>query len=604
MKKTIIIILAAVAAMSCSKFLAEHPSTSLTEEEVYSSEQALEKNVNGIVLAFQGDMMFQGNMLEALQAASALVHWGTTSFLNDERWACVLRTLTFSSSTTYNINMYGSMYNAVNRCNKLIDALPDSPVDEAYKREIEGEAKFYRGVLYFTLVRLYGDVPLVLKHASDASAISAPRTNYNEVYVQIVKDFKDAFAMMRTPERVKAVTGDQGHPNKWAAQSFLAAVYLQMASILTVPEDENFYDASKPGRKPDFSACGIGSAEQAWTLAFNTAKDVIDNGPYKLAWDYRDLYKWTRGYTDHYGRNCWNLDERIFVLQSTGSNNSDYTAVRTLPKYPEGLNITSPASTSGRIRPTRFLFQKWCEVTCGSLGDEGTDAADIYVSTEDPRLDASFIHTKFKRSDTGGTQYVYPWYVSLFTDSQSSVMPYYKKYLSPTFIGKPDLADYYFMRFAELYYIAAEAAARLGQKETALQYVDIVLKRARLSNDERTELGSPKITAEQSASTESLVNAIIWNKIFEFCGEGHEFFEVRRLGARWLNDEIVVPINEFLQDPRQDKALRRGNYYGAGFQYPAGVQKLRASLLCEFPSVEIAMNPALTLDDHNDFTWE
>lgn len=601
--KTVLLVPALFAA-SCS-FLEENPVTSLQEKDVYSSEEALEKNINGIILAFEGDVMFQGNLLENLQSASGLVHWGSQSFLNDERWACVLRTFTFSPSTTYNINMYGAMYKAINRCNKLIDALPSSPVDAGYKKEVEAEAKFYRGVLYFCLARLYGDTPLVLKHTENEKNIAYPRENYCRIYAQVVSDFKDAWEGMRTPERVMEVSGTQGRPNKWAAKSFLAATYLQIASILHTPENLNFYDETKPGRKPDFTEIdNITNEGEAWTLALNTAKDVIDNGPYRLAKDYHDLFKWTRGYIDSYGKDCWNLDERIFVLQSTGSNSNDYTAVRTLPKYPEGLNVTSPASTAGRIRPTRFLFQKWCEETGGQYGPAKTDSEDIFVSTDDPRLDISLIHTMFIRSDTGGKQYVYPWYSIINSTSQTCVMPYYRKYFTPTFIGKPDVADYYFMRFSELYYIAAEASARLGHPSDAKKYIEFVHERARQSNGTEEGAAAPNWDDREFTDEEEMVTAIIWDKIFEFCGEGHEFFEVRRYGAQWMLDNIIKPINEFLQDPRQDKSLRKGNYYGEKFQYPTDVQKLRASLLCEFPSVELSMNQALSSADHNDFSWE
>ena len=605
MKQILHIILIVFCISSCS-LLEENPVTSLTEKDVYTTEDALEKNINGILLSFQGDMMFQGNMLEALQSASGLTHWGTSSFLNDERWACILRTFTFSPGTTYNINMYNSLYSVINRCNKLIDALPSSPVDQAYKDEIEAEAKFYRAVIYFCLVRLYGDVPLVVRHAENESDTANPRVHYCKIYQQIVSDFTDAWEGMRSPERVMLTTGTQGHPNKWAAKSFLAATYLSVASILHVPENENFYDNSRPERKPDFSAIGIDDEDDAWQLALDAATEVISQGPYKLASHYQDLFRWESGYTDKYGKDCWNLDERIFVLQSTGANQRDYTAVRTLPKYPEGVTVTSPASTSGRIRPTRFLFQKWCEMTDGHLGPEGTDSQDIYVSTDDPRLDISLIHTRYISSETKETKYiyVYPWYVNIYNTSQSSVMPYYKKYLTPTFMGKPDVADFYFMRFSELFYIAAEASARLGHIKDAYNYIECVHKRARQSTADGTESSAPAWYVGKFQNEDELVNAIIWDKLFEFCGEGHEFYEVRRYGARWMKEQIISPINEFLQDPRQDKSLRRGNYYGEGFQYPSDIQKLRASILCEFPSVELSMNPALTNDNHNDFTWE
>lgn len=602
--KHIICICTVFAVCSCEGFLNERKVSSLDESSVYSTEIALEKNINGIILGFQGDMMYQGNMLENLQSASGLVHWGSQSFLNEERWSCVLNYFTFSPSTSYNQNMYLSHYSAIRRCNKLIAALPDSPVGESYKKEIEAEARFYRAVLYFTLVRLYADVPLILVPATNEAETANPRTNYCLVYTQILKDLDFAFKYMRTPERVLEVTGTQGHPNRWAARSFEAAVCLQIACILKTPSDENFYNPAKPGRKPDFSACGFNSAEDAYGAALAAAADVIDNGPYKLAWNYSDLFRWEKGYTDHYGRDCWNLDERIFVLQSTGSNNNDYTARRTLPKYPEGVTILNPQSTAGRIRPTRYLFQKWCEANGGIMGAPDTYAEDIYVDSPDPRLGISLIYGGFIRSDTQKNQDVYPHSVILYSTSQTCVMPYYKKYMTPTYIGNPDVADYYFMRMSELYYIAAEASARLGNTGDAYKYVEAVHQRARRSTPDGSEADEPKWVEGQFADEDSLVNAIIWDKIFELCGEGHEFFEVRRYGAKWFSEQIAKPINEFLTDPRQDAALRKGNYYGEGFQYPSDPQKLRASLLCEFPKPELAMNPAMSDTDVNDYTWQ
>lgn len=604
MKKIILVAFLSGIFASCSNFLDEHKITSLDESNIYESEAALEKNINGIILGFEGDVMFQGNMMENLQSASGLVHWGSTAFLNDERWACILKYLTFSPSMSYNESMYRSLYSAVRRCNKLINALPESPVSASYKSEIEGEARFYRAVLYFTLVRLYGDVPLILKAAGNEGETANKRTNYNQVYFQIIEDLKFAWNNMRTPARVLEVTGTQGHPNKWAAKSLMSAVYLQMACLLYVPEDENFYDPSKEGRRPDFKSLGINSYSEAFQLAYDTAKEVIDKGPYKLAWKYGDLFKWERGYVDHYGKDCWNLDERIFVLQSTGTNRNDYTAIRTLPKYPEGVEITSPQSTSGRIRPTRFLFQKWCEQTDGIFGDPDTYAEDIYVDSFDPRLALSLIYGGFIRSDTKSRQDVYPHSVILYSASQACVMPYYKKYLTPTYTGNPDVADFYFMRLSELYYIAAEASARLGSPGEAYELIEVVHQRARRSTEDGEEAVQPKWTNGKFSSVDELVNAIIWDKLFEFCGEGHDFYEVRRYGAKWFSEQIVVPVNTFLTDPRQDAALCKGGYYGEGFQYPSDPQKLRASLLCEFPKPELDMNPAMTQKDINDFTWQ
>ncbi len=603
MKKIFSVFVPLMLCMSCSGFLTENPTTSLSS--VYDTETALETNVRGIIRSLEGPGMYASDMLENLQSCSGLVHWGSVSGrIGDERWDCVLRCLNYSSMSL-NITMYGSFYTAINNCNILIDALPSSPVDTEYKKEIEAEAKLYRAYLYFTLVRLYGDVPLSLGGISQASSYKAlPRAPYCEVYAQVLKDLETAFENMRSPERVAAVTGTQGRPNRWAARAVQAVVYLQIASILSVPQDENFYDPSKPGRIPDFSKYGIMDASDAYDKAYKAAKDVIDNGPYKLAWNYADLFKWTRSYTDHYGKDCWNLDERILVIQSTGHNSGNVTAMRTLPQYPEGSSVKAGTSISrhSNIRPTRFFFQQWCRMTGGVKGEAGSARENMYIGSPDPRLDLSLFHTSYKRSSDGKTVSVYPASGTIEQVNMGGSMPFYRKYWSPTYSGIPDVADLYLLRFSEMYYVAAEAAARLGRSDEAYDLIDKVHERARRSDPSGVPSSQPAWNKGQFASADEFVTALIWDKLFEFCGEDHEFFEVRRLGAKWFSDQVIQPVNAFLSE--MDQWTYRDTYYGGSFQFETDYQKLRASLLCEFPKDELALNPAMTPADKNDFSWE
>lgn len=601
MKRIYIIALSACilsSVVSCS-FLKEQTFTSL--ENVYDTEIALETDVRGIIRGVE-DTGYVGEALQHLQFSSALVHWnGTTGRINDERWGSSLRQLNYSSMTT-NLKMYTAFYSAINNCNVLLQGLETSPVDKDYKKEIEGETKFYRAFLYFSLVRLYGDVPLALSAVSTSDQYRAlPRESYYKVYAQIVTDLKDAWAQMRTPERVTAVTGTQGRPNKWAAKALLSAVYLNIASILTVPQNENFYDETKPGRKPDFFALGINDAQKAWELTLSTAEDVIENGPYRLAKNFGDLFKWTAGYIDAYGKDSWNLDERILVIQGTGTNTANYCSTRTLMQYPEGAQVPPGTTTTfqGGIRPTRFFFQKWCETMEGEMGTSDLQK-NIYVDCDDPRLKLSLFYGQFTQCSDGANVKIYPNGME-YTMGGLRPMPFYKKYLTPTYKGIPDVADFYLMRFAEVYYIAAEAAVRLNRQDDAYDFIEKVHSRARSSADGATH---PKwVKGSQFSTDEEFVNAIVWDKLFELCGEGHEFFEVRRLGAKWFMDQVVTPVNEFLRLPEQI-----GDYvdtfYGRNFQYSMTLQQLRGSLLCEFPREELTMNSAMTANDKNDFSWE
>lgn len=603
-KKYIYMLLAASLTLSCGGFLKEEPTTSLLEK--YDTEYALEGHERGVIKGLEGKGMFVSDMLSYLQYGSCLIHWGTTSGrTNNETWTSTIDHLNISE-TTNNFTMYSSFYTAVGRCNNLIEGvMKDSPVDSAYRKEIAAEAKLYRAFLYFNLVRIYGNVPLVLEPIHTSTDYNpCPRASYNEIYVQIVSDLESAFEGMRDPARVEKVTPGQGRPNKWAAKALLSCVYLQMASILSVPQGENFYDPALPGRIPDFSRAGISSAETAWQKAYETAKDVIDNGPYRLAANFGDLFKWTRGFTDKYGKDSWNLDERILMIQSTGNNTSNYSATRSLMQYPEGAMVPSGTTTSlqGEVRPSRFFFSKWCELTNGEKALLGTSTDSIYVNTSDPRMAYSLFHTKFTQCSDGTVVKIYPTEANNSSTNKLRSMPYFKKYLTPTYTGVADLADLYLLRLAEIYYVAAEAAARLGNISEAYDLIEVIHSRARFSNPDGGEAPEPKWTQGQYGTVDEFVTALIWDKFFELCGEGHEFFETRRLGAKWFRDNIVVEANEFLTREFQEGSYIE-LYYRDGFQFPTDLQKLRGSLLCEFPVEEMSLNTALSLKDRNDFSW-
>lgn len=581
MKKTLIFAISALLLSSCS-FLEEKPTTSLTTS--YGSEEALEADIRGIQRALEP--VFVGDFLENGESCSGLVHFGATSArVEDSRWSCILSNFTYTSMSL-NIAQYGNLYTAINRCNVLLAHIPDSPVNEAYKAEIAAEAKLYRALLYFFAVRLYGDVPLMLE-PSETSFNPIPRTSYYLVYDQIVADLKDAFAGMRSADRVRAVTGTQGRPQKWAAKALLSTVYLQIASLLTVPEDENFYNPAKPGRKPVFTCDGIGTDKaKAWKLAYDTAKEVIESGQYRLAKNYSDLFQWRADFTDEYGRNAWNLDERIIVIQSTGNNTGNFSATRSLPSDPPGAQVPdgTSVSRSGNVRPSRFFFNEW-----GRRFAEDVDfrVDSVYRHSNDPRIDIALMHTSYVSCFTGATKNIYPYAKDDASLATGKSLPYFRKYLTPTYTGKPDVADFYVLRLAEIYYVAAEAAMQLNLGDAA-NYINEVHERSN--------------TPDKASYT---VDDILWDKLFELCGEGHSFCEVRRYGAKWFKENIIDARNTFFETMGGNGEEYVETYFGNNaFRYNLTMDQIRGALLFEFPKEELTANPAMSLADKNDYSRE
>lgn len=311
MKKIFSLIITAIAVLgvsSCQDFLTESPTTQLSPSTVYASESALEADMIGLYASLKQSSLFQGNMAEFLQNCSILTHWRSNK-TTEEYTQCY--TLGFYSDYSKNESIFRQLFTCIYRCNTLIKGLEDSPVDEKYKAEIEGEARFIRAFVYFTLVRMYGDIPLTTDPPQSIEDAFLTRTPYQQVYAQIMEDLVFAEQNMRDEARQQQVSGLTGRVHKWAATALKAIVYVHFGSILDSPEDQ-WFDLSKPGRTPDFTACGVTSAADAWQKALETAESVISSSGYTLTPDYRQLFRWD---VDNHPED-FQLKERIFVLNA------------------------------------------------------------------------------------------------------------------------------------------------------------------------------------------------------------------------------------------------------------------------------------------------
>ena len=597
MKKIFCIFSILALTVSCKGFLDEQKTTSLSDTDIYDTEEALETNVYGCYLTLHNTSLWKGTMAECLHTGSGLLIWGGQRTTDD--WLDGMNFAKYSTTSSGNKSIWESVWAGINRCNRLLDNLPGSAVDEAFKTEVEAETRFVRAILYYTAVRLWGDVPLILTSPKETSQIHNPRTSFWLVYNQVIADLEYAETYMRDSARAEEVAPGKSRPNKWAATSLKASVYLTIGSLLSAPDD-NFWDCSKEGRTPDFSEINISRADDAFTLAYNTAEKVITEGPYSLVGDYRTLFRWTEA-------GDWFLPENIIMLPSTDKAGSNFNSSRMLPQYPEGSsNYYTPNSNAGRVRPSRFGIENFIKYSGGRKGTQGTYNTKIYCSTKDPRYAATFFDS-YKNLNTGKTIKTYPNDAYITNTSNA----YFKKYLDPTYDVTNGKADFYLMRFAELYLISAEAAASLSSGpgdemwEAALTRVNALRKRARESVDSGISAYPPNIETDTYGTKDELVNAIMWERFVEMSAEGHEWFDTHRRGASWLRDNIAVPANLFYMENEDMTSYWTYFYLGAeskGYIFPTDVQDLRKSLIASYPDSELRLNTSGV--SQNDFYWQ
>ncbi|MEM9895006.1 MAG: RagB/SusD family nutrient uptake outer membrane protein, partial [Bacteroidota bacterium] len=121
------------------------------------------------------------------------------------------------------------------------------------------EVYFLRAWAYFTLVRLYGGVPIVLKAQNGPGDFLVPRSSVEDVYQLVLDDL--TFAIEHLPEEQV----ERARVNRWAAKSLRSSVYLTMAGWPLKQDDK-------------------------YTLALQDAQDVIQNGPYSLENEFGNMF--------------------------------------------------------------------------------------------------------------------------------------------------------------------------------------------------------------------------------------------------------------------------------------------------------------------------
>ena len=162
--------------------------------------------------------------------------------------------------------MWAGLYTTIARANAAIANVPtydNSTVanEEMTFNDVSGQAHFIRAWSYFSLVRLFGDIPLWTElPSSDNFMIGL--SSAKDVYSQIISDANIATNL------VNGTTGE-GYIQKYAANMLLAKVYMTLAT--------------NPQLVPDDIA-----ESNFWQLAYDQAIQVY--GQYSLVADYASLF--------------------------------------------------------------------------------------------------------------------------------------------------------------------------------------------------------------------------------------------------------------------------------------------------------------------------
>src|SRR4051812_37132474 len=181
---------------SCKKFLKEEPESIITEENFFKTQNDAIYAVNSIYyLLNAGGSTVQTpyNTLfnTGMDMATDDIDPGPGATNPDVRSLSVLG---HSSSNLRVYELWQQHYAAIKKANVALARIPDIEFDVKLKARLLGEAKFLRALYYFNVVRLWGDVPLVLDYNSTlvtASDYAVEKSPSSLIYAQIEKDLNE-----------------------------------------------------------------------------------------------------------------------------------------------------------------------------------------------------------------------------------------------------------------------------------------------------------------------------------------------------------------------------------------------------------------------------
>jgi starch-binding outer membrane protein, SusD/RagB family len=121
--------------------------------------------------------------------------------------------------------MWALLYEGITRCNLVLSNVPGISMDAALQARILGEAKFLRAYYYFTLVNIFGDVPVILVPTAPED-LQIPQSPVSEIFATVIEpDLKDAETKL--PDKYSGA--DVGRITNGAATALLAKAYIFQA---------------------------------------------------------------------------------------------------------------------------------------------------------------------------------------------------------------------------------------------------------------------------------------------------------------------------------------------------------------------------------------
>ena len=485
--KYILLGFTAFASLSCEEFLKEEPEAFLSEDQYYKTQADAINAVNAVYFFLNSG----GSSVQT--PYNTLFNTGMNMASDDEdpgpgATNPDVRSLSVQAHSSTNLRIYElwqQHYAAIKKANVVLEKIPAIDFDNALKARLLGETKFLRALFYFNLVRLYGDIPLILEYQKfvNASEYAIAKSPSADIYKQIEKDLNEAAAVLPASYG----SPDVGRATAGAAKALLAKVYLAEAS-LPLKVSARYQDA-------------VTKAEEALSSA--------DGG--KGTYGYDLVSNYGEVFLPAFKNNKEHIFSAQFKSNSLSQGNNE---------NPRAILSGVPGLSGNYAHMVRYYTE----------GNDKFFSVYKLYKPGDKRRDVTFVRNF--TSPTNGKKYGLSIANTAYPNDST---PFWHKYWDPnsTSVTNQSAANVPIIRYAELLLIHAEAENE-ANGPTVKAYKSL--------NKVRTRAGLPNLTA--GLSKDQFRDSVYLDRRLELTYEYQRWFDLIRQRDAAYNGTFVKNLHK------------------------------------------------------------
>lgn len=385
--------------------------------------------------------------------------------------------------------MWNRNYFGIYRCNLLLEKIDEIEFEtEGLKERMIAEVYYLRAYYYFDLIRLFGNVPLILKvlKPSESGQEQAPP---ELVFNQIATDLENAIEVL--PESVP--DEEKGRATMYSAEALMVKAYLFYSG---------YYSEKQEMQTDKGTLINLGKAVEM-------VDDIIGSEFYDLETSFADLFLVSNE----------NNIESVFEIQYGDYQGGDWQ-----------WRIGTEGNQAVILYGIRDVSDNSIYAPGWSFATVTPELAELF-DIGDSRLSASIIFAD--SLDMEGITYVEGFQHTGYYNRKFTALKENNATVGDRELLYPN--NFPVIRFADVLLMGAELHLLNGNLTTAQQYYTRV--RMRAFGPGHTP---PTLTADNAG-----LDLIYTERRLELAGEGHRYWDVLRRGIVFANDELSDTSSDY-----------------------------------------------------------